>query len=158
MKLSLCLGSKIGNGAAGQVYGATVQYDQSSPELHDMALPPLIVKISRRSKANRLAREAYYYEEMECYQGCIIPRYYGLFETSVPPDYDVEPWSEDSSRRRRACLRQHHGLNSPSPNSQEHPNRKSQKSCCCPSPLSILILERVGGRLSNTRNRSKVLQ
>ncbi|KAK7692416.1 hypothetical protein QCA50_004041 [Cerrena zonata] len=48
MKLSLCLGKKIGYGAGGRVYEAMVEYDHSSPGLRHMAMPPLVVTALRQ--------------------------------------------------------------------------------------------------------------
>ncbi|KAK7692296.1 hypothetical protein QCA50_003921 [Cerrena zonata] len=154
MKLALCLGKKIGSGAAGQVYEATIQYDKSSPELRDMAMPPLVVKISRYSKAKSVAREAYYYEEMECLQGCVIPRYYGLYTATIPAACDFEPWSEVC--RNQGSCRAHESLVTPSEDTPvlNQSNQTLKTSCSCSSLLNILILERVGGHLSLTRDRS----
>ncbi|CAL1706326.1 unnamed protein product [Somion occarium] len=95
MKLHLAIGNKIGRGRVARVFEATVDLDKSSPELASMALPPLVVKISRREDAKKLAREAYYYEEMECLQGSVIPRFYGLFEATIPPEVEFVPWVYD---------------------------------------------------------------
>ncbi|KAK7692415.1 hypothetical protein QCA50_004040 [Cerrena zonata] len=156
MKLSLSIGNMIGDGAAGGVYEATIQYDHSSPELRDMAMPPLVVKISRRRKPTRLAREAFYYEEMEYLQGCVIPRYYGLFDAMIPSGCDFKPWSEDAQNHQHCC----HQLSSDSNDSLSDfpPKRKAKKAHAPPSPLSILILERVGERLSMAQTRSQALR
>ncbi|KAK7692417.1 hypothetical protein QCA50_004042 [Cerrena zonata] len=149
MKLSLRLGKKIGYGAAGRIFEATIDYDHSSPELRDMAIPPLVVKVSRRYKADNLAREAYYYEEMERLQGSIVPRYYGLYEAEISPECDFTPWSKDKLRCDHGC---HHPRDDPS-NTQRNPK-------CCPSPsaLNVLIMERMGGQLSLVKDRTKALR
>lgn len=159
MELTLRLGQKIGSGAAGQVYEAVIQYDQSSPELRDMTMPPLVVKVSRPSKANSVAREAYYYEEMECLQGCVIPRYYGLYETAIPAACDFEPWSKNKAYCNQDTCRPHEILATPSEGTQvlSQPDRRS-KMPCSSSRLNILILERVGGNLSLARDRSDDLR
>ncbi|KAK7677495.1 hypothetical protein QCA50_019501 [Cerrena zonata] len=159
MELTLRLGQKIGSGAAGQVYEAVIQYDQSSPELRDMTMPPLVVKVSRPSKANSVAREAYYYEEMECLQGCVIPRYYGLYETAIPAACDFEPWSKNKAYCNQDTCRPHEILATPSEGTQvlSQPDRRS-KMPCSSSRLNILILERVEGNLSLARDRSDDLR
>ncbi|CAL1698791.1 unnamed protein product [Somion occarium] len=93
--LHLDIGPKIGRGRVGRVYEASVVVSGSSPELAEMKLPDLVVKISRRQDSKKLTREAYYYQEMECLQGVAVARYYGLYETIVPADRDFLPWRSD---------------------------------------------------------------
>ncbi|CAL1706342.1 unnamed protein product [Somion occarium] len=167
MTLHLSLGTKIGRGRVGRVYEATVDLKQSSPELTNMVLPPLVVKVSRRHDAKRLAREAFYYEEMECLQGCAIPRYYGLYQTTIPPATDFLPWTHDKVNRRPG----RHGDYSDESDSESESEPESKSSdkdddddaededadsqvyssdeeeLPTPTILSILILERVGGRI-----------
>ncbi|CAL1706325.1 unnamed protein product [Somion occarium] len=166
LHLHLSVGAKIGRGRVGRVYKATIDLTNSSPELSNMVLPPLVVKISRRHDAKRLAREAYYYEEMECLQGCAIPRYYGLYQTVIQPSMDFLPWVHDKVNRRPGC----HGDCS----DKDDSDTDSESSECdddgdkdtededsedsevyssdeeeppTPTLVSILILERIGGRL-----------
>ncbi|KAK7681692.1 hypothetical protein QCA50_015039 [Cerrena zonata] len=120
LKLQLSLGRKLGSGRVARVYEATVDYANSSPELQQMILPPLAVKVSRRYDARHLAKEAYYYDEMECLHGSVIPRYYGFYQTEIPPDLELRPWKRDSVRSK----------------SKRTPR---------PTKLSILIMERLGG-------------
>ncbi|CAL1706348.1 unnamed protein product [Somion occarium] len=169
LSLHLTLGNKIGRGRVGRVYEATVDLTKSSPELSNMVLPPLVVKISRRHDAKRLAREAYYYEEMECLQGCVIPRYYGLYQTVIQPSMEFLPWAHDKVNRSPGC----HGDYSDKDDSDPGSESDSESDCDddsdkdkddedsedsevyssdeeelpTPTMVSILILERVGGRL-----------
>ncbi|CAL1698792.1 unnamed protein product [Somion occarium] len=95
LTLHLKVGPKIGRGRVGRVYEASVVTDNSSAELAGMVLPELVLKISRRQDSKKLAREAYYYQEMECLQGVAIARCYGVYETIVPADWDFLPWKSD---------------------------------------------------------------
>lgn len=137
LKLQLSLGRKLGYGRVARVYEATVDYANSSPELQQMALPPLVVKVSRRYEAKQLVREAYYYDEMECLQGSVIPRYYGLFRSTIAPDWNLDPWRRDPVRGSRMS------------NPQEDDEQSSDEEEVPPPPtkLSILVMERLGGRM-----------
>lgn len=131
LKLQLSLGRKLGYGRVARVYEATVDYANSSPELQQMALPPLVVKVSRRYEAKQLVREACYYDEMECLQGSVIPRYYGLFRSTIAPGWNLDPWRRDPVRGSRRS------------NPQEDDEQSSDEEEVPPPPtkLSILVME-----------------
>ena len=116
LTLSLRLGERIGSGRSGVVFDVSVDADHSSPEIASLAIPPLVAKISRHKHHLDLQHEAFYYDEMECIQGIVIPRFYGLFQGRLPagaslfppgereedamqlqPDSDSESESEDTS-------------------------------------------------------------
>lgn len=167
LSLHLTLGNKIGRGRVGRVYEATVDLTKSSPELSKMVLPPLVVKISRRHDAKRLAREAYYYEEMECLQGCAIARYYGLYRTVIHPTTNFLPWTHDKINRKPGChgdYSDESGSDSGSDSedvskieSDEDEDDEDDKDSevyssdegepAAPTVVSILILERLGDRM-----------
>ena len=150
LKLSLRLGKRLGHGATGRVYEAIVQSDDSSPELRDMVMPNLVVKISRRDKAKGVEREGYYYQEMEALQGSIVPRYYGLYTTEISPDCGFKPWSRDPIRR---APRSRKTDDKSDVTQQDQESKKGASSWT----LNILVLERVGEYLSFERNRTKEL-
>ncbi|CAL1706344.1 unnamed protein product [Somion occarium] len=168
LKFHLALGNKIGRGRVGRVYEATIDLTKSSPELSKMVLPPLVVKVSRRHDAKKLQREAYYYEEMECLQGSVIPRYYGLYQTTIQPTTDFLPWTHDKVNRRpgrHGDYSDESGSDSDSEEASkaasnddddEEDNDDDQESevyssdeeePAAPTVVSILILERLGDRL-----------
>ena len=91
LKLRLSLGEKIGAGACGFVYEATDVSLSGSPRPKS-ALPPLVVKICRNYQPYKLPREAFMYEEMESIHGLVVPRYYGCFETVIPPGVAFPVW------------------------------------------------------------------
>ncbi|CAL1706281.1 unnamed protein product [Somion occarium] len=167
MNLHLTLGKKIGRGRVGRVFEATIDLHRSSPELADMLMPPLVVKVSRRQDANKIAREAFYYDEMECLQGSVIPRYYGFFEATIPPNIEFTPWAHDkltrSSHRYDASSDLSESEYDTDSNFEEdgsdleevdeNGERYSDSDddtppmVVTPTKVSILIMERVGGRL-----------
>ena len=61
----------IGGGRVGKICEAVVKYNASSQETRGMLLPPLIAKVSRPWKTDALAREGFYYEELEYLQGSV---------------------------------------------------------------------------------------
>ncbi|CAL1713708.1 unnamed protein product [Somion occarium] len=89
---SLRLTRRIASGRAGIVFEAELDEDASSPKLTTASLPRLIVKVCRPTTYYRVSREAFYYEEMESLQGRVIPRYYGLFQTTLEPGVMFRYW------------------------------------------------------------------
>ena len=90
--LCLSLGEKIGAGACGFVYEATDVSLSGTPRPPKSTLPPLVVKICRNYQPYKLPREAFIYEEMESIHGLVVPRYYGCFETVIPPGVAFPIW------------------------------------------------------------------
>lgn len=122
-------------------------------------VPPLVVKISRRHRVPWLAREAWFYEEIECLQGSVAPYCYGLFEAELGDLLD-------STHESHYCIKA----------LEDHPvddRRSSDTDSDCEAPpptlrwqaahpilaeretrhdiVSVLILERVGGMLQICR-------
>ncbi|KAK7681694.1 hypothetical protein QCA50_015041 [Cerrena zonata] len=156
LNIHLILGRKIGHGRVARVYEATVDYAKSSPELQQLVLPPLVVKVSRRYDARHLAKEAYYYDEMECLQGSVIPRYYGFFQSTIPVDWNFGPWRRDSivrGSRRSVDSDTESEFDdddySPRPNVPEEEYSSDEEPPppppVTPTKVSILIMERLGG-------------
>ena len=99
LTLSLCLGKHISHGRSGVVLEASVDIQTSSPALATIAIPPLVIKIARVGRNVDLRHEAFYYDEMECIQGVVVPRYYGLFKSDIQPNWSlVSPTEEDKVR------------------------------------------------------------
>ncbi|KAF8476531.1 hypothetical protein JB92DRAFT_3134404 [Gautieria morchelliformis] len=93
---NLCLrvsldSDRLGHGRVGAVYPLRVDgADQ-------YALPPLVIKIAARRRSEDLAREAWFYEELEHIQGVAIARCYGLFTTEIDPNSEVLGWAESDA-------------------------------------------------------------
>lgn len=161
LTLHLKLGARIGRGRAGVVYEASVNLDDSSREITSMVAPPLVVKISRHRRYMDVEHEAFYYEEMECLQGVIVPRYYGVFRGSIPPgatllpsenhDVDRREGEEDSSEEDSYSDDESEDQCAEDEDQRINASRLARKQRTVvdtdPSLVSILVLERVGGRL-----------
>lgn len=87
----MTLGACLGYGRSCVVFEATVDLSRSSSELRSFVFPPLVVKVSRPRMAEDLQHEAFYYDEMECVQGVIVPRYYGTFKGRLPAGFSTPP-------------------------------------------------------------------
>ena len=135
LKMKLQAVKVMGNGRVGNICSTAVRYDSSSPELREMLLPPLVLKVSRPWKADGLCREAFYYEEMECLQGSVIPRYYGVYEATIPEDCDFLIWTPELKREELKRQKKIKKTGRPYP------------ALPRPTLVSVLLLERVGDLL-----------
>ena len=126
LTLRLSLGDKIGSGACGFVYEAIDVSLSGSPRPSKSALPPLAVKICQNFKPYKLPREAFIYEEMESLHGLVVPRYYGCFETTIPPGVTFPVWD---------LSEEYMGSNL---TEVDHPN--------IPRVVTMIIMERLGHR------------
>ena len=135
LQLSLQAVKIIGDGRASRVVEVSVLDEESSPELSTMLLPPLAMKISRPWDEASLIKEAFYYEEMECLQGSVVPRYYGVYEATVPEDCLFRLWDSDIRKEEEKRQKRIQKKNRPYPPLPP------------PSVVRILLLERVGGRM-----------
>ncbi|KII84864.1 hypothetical protein PLICRDRAFT_179194 [Plicaturopsis crispa FD-325 SS-3] len=132
LSVTLSVTDRIGVGRVGFVYGVSVEAS-SSPTGQSFSFPPLVVKISRQRYTQNMAREAWFYEEMECLQGSAIARCYGFFGTELGNDVRIGLWDKDEE----------------SDDEEEYsPGMEPvKKPLVGPYTLSILVLERLGGRL-----------
>lgn len=90
------LGNKLSAGSSGLVYevlNSTLVHESASAGYVD--IPPLVIKIAARTKNKNLAREAWFYDEMQSLQGVVIPRCYGWFEAPLPEGTTFTPWEND---------------------------------------------------------------
>ncbi|KAI0060767.1 hypothetical protein BV25DRAFT_1827656 [Artomyces pyxidatus] len=132
------LGEFIGDGHSSVVFGLEdIQLDGSSPD--QQSVPRLVVKIARSNRLAALAREAWFYDEMECLQGSTIARCYGWFEVELAPNQSVPAWREhpaedpDEYDAALDC------------DQVVHPDQL--KRTARRDLLSVLVLERLGERL-----------
>ena len=58
-----------------------------------MDIPPMVIKVARRSYTRFIAREAWFYDELACLQGSVIPRCFGYFSAKLSEDIAPE-WDE----------------------------------------------------------------
>ena len=73
------LGRKLDEGGTGMVY-EVISSPIDSQGSAGAEIPPLVAKIGARSKNKRIAREAWFYDELQTLQGVMVPRCYGCFE------------------------------------------------------------------------------
>ncbi|KAI0060761.1 hypothetical protein BV25DRAFT_1775382, partial [Artomyces pyxidatus] len=86
-----------------------------------------------------LARDAWFYDEMECLQGCAIARCYGWFEADLSSGQSVLAWSE-------------HPAEDPDEHDfaldiEQNVHPDLLKRTARRDVLSVLVLERLGERL-----------
>jgi hypothetical protein len=82
---------RLGYGRVGAVY--PIRIDNPN----QFSLPPLVIKVAARRRSENLAREAWFYEEMEHLQGVAIARCYGLFTTEIDPKSEVLGWAKSDA-------------------------------------------------------------
>ncbi|KAI0060196.1 hypothetical protein BV25DRAFT_1839742 [Artomyces pyxidatus] len=132
------LGKFVGDGHSSVVFELDdVRLDNPSPD--QQHVPRLVVKIARSNRLAALARDAWFYDEMESLQGSSIARCYGWFEVELASGQGVPAWSdhpaEDPDEHDPAldCDRVVH------PDQLKRTARRDL--------LSVLVLERLGERL-----------
>ena len=126
LSLRLSLGAKIGEGASGLVYEAVDVSLSRSPKYSQSSLPPLVVKICRNFQPYKLPREAFIYEEMEGLHGLVVARYYGCFETTIPPGVTFPIWQKYEESSGSDLIE------------SDHPY--------IPRVLNIIVMERLGSQ------------
>ncbi|KII84865.1 hypothetical protein PLICRDRAFT_179195 [Plicaturopsis crispa FD-325 SS-3] len=77
-----------------------------------------------------MAREAWFYEEMECLQGVAIARCYGFFQTELSDSVHIGLWDNDEGDE-----------------DNEGVTEAAKVGADNPRVLSILLLERLGDRM-----------
>ncbi|CAL1713731.1 unnamed protein product [Somion occarium] len=127
MHLHLSLGSELAFSPFGRVYDVKVDGGRSSPDLMNVAIPPLILKVSPPNKTYKNAREAFYYEKMPELQGVVIPRYYGVFHATIPSGFRFRFWTPEKI------------IGGPSDGDSDY-----EDHFAIPRVITILVLERVG--------------
>ncbi|KAF8522515.1 hypothetical protein JB92DRAFT_2706296, partial [Gautieria morchelliformis] len=77
---------RLGYGRVGSVYPLTID------DTNQYGLPSLVIKVAARRRSDDLAREAWFYEEMENIQGVAIARCYGFFTAEIEQNSQVLDW------------------------------------------------------------------
>lgn len=126
LRMAIVLGDRLGSGRSGVVFAATIDHANSSPELSELVTPPLAVKVSRQGHHESVLHDAFYYEEMECLQGVVIPRYYGSFQGCVSEGASLCQSGDVKGREQLEIA------------SEDSGKEKSNSFC-------ILIMEKLGG-------------
>ncbi|KAF8496298.1 hypothetical protein JB92DRAFT_3126183 [Gautieria morchelliformis] len=60
-------------------------------------LPSLVIKVAARRRSDDLAREAWFYEEMEDIQGVAIAHCYGFFTAEIEQNSEVLDWAKSDA-------------------------------------------------------------
>lgn len=94
LSLKLALGERISGGRAGDVHRVSIEgiFTKDGLEVSEVHIPPLVVKIARRRHVFRLAREAWFYDELETLQGVATARCFGWFEAPIPSGLTPYSW------------------------------------------------------------------
>lgn len=145
--LEATLGPRLGYGRSSVVHAL----DQVTISGHDpdTVVPSLVVKISRLDHVAWMAREAWFYDELERFQGSVVPYCFGWFETELPNESSVVPLDlcpprgydsddEEDEDEDPDALKSYEG-------GEIHPllaERHSRRNI-----VAVLILERLGGML-----------
>lgn len=134
LHLQLSLGGKVGNGRVGLVHDISPLslLDPSTDSSTAPGLPPLVVKIARRDGVAYMAREAWFYDEMESLQGICIPRCYGWFEATLPSEVH--------------CVTAWEGV-PPDPDRLKWPDGLLKELSEARNRVSVLLLEKMGDHL-----------
>ncbi|KAF8482323.1 hypothetical protein JB92DRAFT_3035586, partial [Gautieria morchelliformis] len=82
---------RLGYGRVGSVYPLRID------NTNQCALPSLVIKVAARHHSDDLAREAWFYEEMEDIQGVAIARCYGFFTAEREQNSEVLDWAESDA-------------------------------------------------------------
>ena len=132
--LSVSLQERLGWGRVGSVYPLSLTEHPNVPQPHS-CLPPLVVKIAARRRSEDLAREAWFYEEMEHLQGVSIARCYGFFQAEVPDGCEILSWADhDETSEEEVLNTESNNTAAPFPDA----GRIS---------VSVLVLERLGDHI-----------
>ncbi|TFY70823.1 hypothetical protein EVG20_g2169 [Dentipellis fragilis] len=141
LNLSCRLGKRIAIGEASVLYTLELDDAMQASMVH---IPPLMVKIARPNRTASLAREAWFYEEMECLQGVAVARCYGWFEAEIPRNSLPHTWKTKHVPRVDEEL-DVGGLENERSNGAPH--EMLEDRCWRPNHLSILLMERLGERI-----------
>ncbi|KAF8516611.1 hypothetical protein JB92DRAFT_2909592 [Gautieria morchelliformis] len=82
---------RLGYGRVGSVYPLRID------DNNQYTLPSLVIKVAARRRSDDLAREAWFYEEMEDIQGVAIARCYGFFTAEIEQNSEVLDWAESDA-------------------------------------------------------------
>lgn len=152
LHLKVTLSKKIGCGQSGLVYAVETPQTIQGTDGKKIEIPPLVCKIAPYHRNKPVAREAWFYDEMQTLQGVVIPRCFGLFEASVPYGTRILPWEKDTIHRsfvvddspemEQSYIRRGKGRFVEGKENREILTRLEDTQC-----LTFILLERLGGLL-----------
>ncbi|KAI0060198.1 hypothetical protein BV25DRAFT_1858711 [Artomyces pyxidatus] len=140
-------GKFIGDGHSSIVFALNdVKLDGTPPD--ERSVPRLVVKIARSNRLAALAREAWFYDEMECLQGSSIARCYGWFEVDLSSNQIVPAWRDHPAEESGDY---DHALDHDATVHPDQLKRTARRDI-----LSVLVLERLGDKLPPGRHSRTV--
>ncbi|KAF8530525.1 hypothetical protein BU17DRAFT_36171 [Hysterangium stoloniferum] len=149
--LRVIVKEQLGKGRVGTVYSVDIISPEERPHI-----PPLVIKVSDRYRSAKLAREAWFYEEMEHLQGVSIGRCYGFFQVELTEEYEVPNWRKISEESAEEADEEERFINSWDDLEDE---RRRRLAAMTPNPaahltfvrkhhlISVLVLEQLGDHL-----------
>ncbi|KAF9503796.1 hypothetical protein BS47DRAFT_1402055 [Hydnum rufescens UP504] len=102
-------------------------------------LPPLVLKVARSKRRAEIAREAWFYDELECLQGVVLPRCYGWFEAELAEGQSFGP---STRATRRSSDSEDSNLEWRFEDSKQLTEMSHSRDY-----VSVLLLEKMGGKL-----------
>lgn len=150
LSLQANLGDFIGDGRSGTVFEIKTPATIIASDGRRIHIPPLVCKFAAHDRNSCVAREAWFYDEMQTIQGMAIPRCFGLFEAEIPDGFKFIPHTlemdyEDRTPEERAgelyYLRKGIGSFQDTPANWEIRRRLKE-----PQRVVLLLLERLGGQ------------
>ncbi|KAF9503791.1 hypothetical protein BS47DRAFT_1355858 [Hydnum rufescens UP504] len=102
-------------------------------------LPPLVLKVARSKRRAEIGREAWFYDELECFQGVVLPRCYGWFEAELAEGQSFAHWTGPNRRSSRT--------ESSNPEWLFEGSRQLKEMSHSRNYVSVLLLEKLGGKL-----------
>ncbi|KAF9505045.1 hypothetical protein BS47DRAFT_580721 [Hydnum rufescens UP504] len=102
-------------------------------------LPPLVLKVARSKRRAEIAREAWFYDELECLQGVVLPRCYGWFEAELMEGQSFGPWM--------TATRRSSDTESSNPEWRFKGSKQLKEMSESRNYVSVLLLEKVGSTL-----------
>ncbi|KAF9505046.1 hypothetical protein BS47DRAFT_580813 [Hydnum rufescens UP504] len=96
-------------------------------------------EVARSKRRAEIAREAWFYDELECLQGVVLPRCYGWFEAELAEGQSLGP-STRATRRSSDS-------ESSNPEWRFKKSKQLTEMSHSRSYVSVLLLEKMGGKL-----------
>lgn len=150
LHLQVKLDNFIADGRSGSVFVINSPTSVLDSSGRCIQIPPLVCKFAAPDRNTCVAREAWFYDEMQTIQGMAIPRCFGLFEAEIPKGFEfiphtVETYYEDRTPEERAAelLYERTGVGSFQDTPRNWEIRRRIKE---PQRVVLLLLERLGGQ------------
>lgn len=95
IELEVKLARRLKSGSNGLIYEVDTVRETKTKDGQKLCIPPLICKIAPQRRNKPIAREAWFYEEMQTLQGLVIPYCFGFFVARIPDRMELLPRVED---------------------------------------------------------------